>query len=147
MNRDKINRIYESVQKVNQVYEVWAGKHKLTLYEMLMFYEIFQKEKMEITQKELSIKLEAPKTSVNSIIKKQLNAGYIEMRVNPQKQNKREKIISLTENGERYAEKLIRPLLQYEEEAVGMLEDREVETIIAAQNKFADILLSKMEDR
>ena len=41
----------------------------------------------------------------------------------------------------------IRPLLQYEEEAVGMLEDREVETIIAAQNKFADILLSKMEDR
>ena len=43
MNRDKINRIYESVQKVNQVYEVWAGKHKLTLYEMLMFYEIFQK--------------------------------------------------------------------------------------------------------
>lgn len=67
------------------------------------------------------------------------------MRVNPQ--NKREKIISLTENGERYAEKLIRPLLQYEEEAVGMLEDREVETIIAAQNKFADILLSKMEDR
>ena len=142
MNRDKINRIYESVQKVNQVYEVWAGKHKLTLYEMLMFYEIFQKENMEITQKELSIKLEAPKTSVN---KKQLNAGYIEMRVNPQ--NKREKIISLTENGERYAEKLIRPLLQYEEEAVGMLEDREVETIIAAQNKFADILLSKMEDR
>ena len=145
MNRDKINRICESVQKVNQVYEVWAGKHKLTLYEMLMFYEIFQKENMEITQKELSIKLEAPKTSVNSIIKKQLNAGYIEMRVNPQ--NKREKIISLTENGERYAEKLIRPLLQYEEEAVGMLEDREVETIIAAQNKFADILLSKMEDR
>ena len=69
MNRDKINRIYESVQKVNQVYEVWAGKHKLTLYEMLMFYEIFQKENMEITQKELSIKLEAPKTSVNSIIK------------------------------------------------------------------------------
>ena len=67
MNRDKINRIYESVQKVNQVYEVWAGKHKLTLYEMLMFYEIFQKENMEITQKELSIKLEAPKTSAAGI--------------------------------------------------------------------------------
>ena len=51
MNRDKINRIYESVQKVNQVYEVWAGKHKLTLYEMLMFYEIFRRKNMEITQK------------------------------------------------------------------------------------------------
>ena len=92
-NREKIDRIYESAQKIDQVYDVWATKHKLTLYEMMMFYEIFQKENREITQKELSMKLGAPKTSVNSLIKKQLNAGYIWMQVNPQ--NKREKIISL----------------------------------------------------
>ena len=76
-NREKIDRIYESAQKIDQVYDVWATKHKLTLYEMMMFYEIFQKENREITQKELSMKLGAPKTSVNSLIKKQLNAGYI----------------------------------------------------------------------
>lgn len=69
--------IYESAQKIDQVYDVWATKYKLTLYEMMMFYEIFQKENREITQKELSMKLGAPKTSVNSLIKKQLNAGYI----------------------------------------------------------------------
>ena len=69
-NREKIDRIYESAQKIDQVYDVWATKHKLTLYEMMMFYEIFQKENREITQKELSMKLGAPKTSVNSLIKK-----------------------------------------------------------------------------
>ena len=136
-NREKIDRIYESAQKIDQVYDVWATKHKLTLYEMMMFYEIFQKENREITQKELSMKLGAPKTSVNSLIKKQLNAGYIWMQVNPQ--NKREKIISLTES-------LVQPLFQYEEEVIGMLDDRDVETVITVQNKFADILLSKMED-
>ncbi len=143
-NREKIDRIYESAQKIDQVYDVWATKHKLTLYEMMMFYEIFQKENREITQKELSMKLGAPKTSVNSLIKKQLNAGYIWMQVNPQ--NKREKIISLTESGERFARNLVQPLFQYEEEVIGMLDVRDVEIVITVQNKFADILLSKMED-
>ena len=90
------------------------------------------------------MKLGAPKTSVNSLIKKQLNAGYIWMQVNPQ--NKREKIISLTESGERFARNLVQPLFQYEEEVIGMLDDRDVETVITVQNKFADSLLSKMED-
>lgn len=143
-NREKIDRIYESAQKIDQVYDVWATKYKLTLYEMMMFYEIFQKENRELTQKELSMKLGAPKTSVNSLIKKQLNAGYIWMQVNPQ--NKREKIISLTESGERFVRNLVQPLFQYEEEVIGMLDDRDVETVITVQNKFADILLSKMED-
>ena len=143
-NREKIDRIYESAQKIDQVYDVWATKYKLTLYEMMMFYEIFQKENRELTQKELSMKLGAPKTSVNSLIKKQLNAGYIWMQVNPQ--NKREKIISLTESGERFARNLVQPLFQYEGEVIGMLDDRDVETVITVQNKFADILLSKMED-
>ena len=145
MNKDKVDRIYESARKIDQAYEVWATKHKLTLYELLMFYEIFQKENMEITQKDLSMKLGAPKTSVNSLIKKQLQAGYIEMRINPQ--NKREKIISMTESGEHFAKSLVQPLFQYEEEAMEMLDDRDVEIVIATQNKFADILLSKMEGR
>lgn len=145
MNRDKVDRICEAARKIDQAYEVWATKHKLTLYELLMFYEIFQNENREITQKELSMKLGAPKTSVNSLIKKQLQAGYIEMRINPQ--NKREKIISLTESGEHFAKSLVQPLFQYEEEAMEMLDDRDVEIVIATQNKFADILLSKMEGK
>ena len=145
MNKDKVDRICESARKIDQAYEVWATKHKVTLYELLMFYEIFQNENREITQKELSTKLGAPKTSINSLIKKQLHAGYIEMRINPQ--NKREKIISLTESGEHFARDLVQPLFQYEEEAMGMLDARDVEIVIATQNKFADILLSKMEDK
>ncbi len=81
---------------------------------------------------------------LTALLRNELNAGYIWMQVNPQ--NKREKIISLTESGERLPRNLVQPLFQYEEEVIGMLDDRDVETVITVQNKFADILLSKMED-
>ena len=68
-NREKIDRIYESAQKIDQVYDVWATKHKLTLYEMMMFYEIFQKENREITQKELSMKLGAPRLLLTALLR------------------------------------------------------------------------------
>ena len=143
MNRDKIDRIYESVRKINQAYEIWASDHGLTLYEMQIYYVMLRNEKTAITQKDLCLELDAPKTSINSIIKKQLKTGYIEMNVNPQ--NKREKMISLTESGQKFAKKLIQPLFQYEEEVAAMLDDDEMEAAIVAQNRFADLLLGKVE--
>ena len=143
MNREKIDRIYESVRKINHAYEVWAAAHGLTLYEMQIYYVILSKGEDAITQKNLCMELDAPKTSINSIIKKQLRAGYIEMQTNPQ--NKREKIISLTRQGQVFAESLIQPLFRYEEEAAEMLDDEEMEAAIVAQNRFADLLLGKVE--
>lgn len=143
MNRNKIARIYEADRRINRVYEIWSSAHGLTLYEMQIYYVIMEKESRTITQKDLCQELDAPKTSINSIIKKQLRTGYIEMNVNPL--NKREKVISLTESGKTYAEQLIQPLFQYEEEVISMISDEEIETAIMVQNKFADLLLGKVE--
>lgn len=143
MKINKIDRIYESVRKIDQVYETWSTKHGFTLYEMETYYTIMKKEDRKITQKDLCLELDAPKTSINSIIKKQLREGYIEMNVNPL--NKREKIIGLTERGKKVAEDLILPLFQYEKETAAMLDDDEMETAIMMHKKFADILLGKIE--
>lgn len=143
MNRNKIAKIYEADRRINRVYEIWSSAHGLTLYEMQIYYVIMEKESRTITQKDLCQELDAPKTSINSIIKKQLRTGYIEMNVNPL--NKREKVISLTESGKVYAEQLIQPLFQYEEEVISMISDEEIETAIMVQNKFADLLLGKVD--
>ena len=145
MLRNKIDRMYEAVRKINQAYEKWAALHGLTLYEMQIYYEMIKGGETVITQKDLCQKLDAPKTSVNSIIKKQLQAGYIEMNVNPL--NKREKVISLTDSGQKIAKELIEPLFQYEEEAAGQIRNDEMETAIETQNRFADILLGKVEQK
>ena len=143
MKRSNVDRIYEAIRKVNQVYDIWASSHGLTMYEMEIYYEILKTDEMTMTQKDLCQRLEAPKTSINSIIKKQLQNGYIELHTNPQ--NKREKRISLTPKGQEFAKNLIQPLFRYEEEAVAMLAEEEIEAVITAQNKFADILLEKIE--
>ncbi len=143
--RNKIDRIYEAVRKINQAYEIWAAAHGLTLYEMQIYYVMSEKGDAVITQKALCMELDAPKTSINSIIKKQLQTGYIEMNVNPQ--NKREKVLSLTESGQKFAKELIEPLFQYEEEAASMIDELEMEAAIKAQNRFADILLGKVGDK
>lgn len=143
MPRDKIDKMYEAVRKINQVYEKWSALHGLTLYEMQIYYEIMKSEEEVITQKDLCMKLDAPKTSINSIIKKQVQTGYIEMNVNPS--NKREKVLSLTAAGQKFAKELIEPLFQYEEEAAGQICGDEMEAAIETQNRFADILLGKVE--
>lgn len=143
MSREKIDRIYESVKKINHAYEVWAVAHGLTLYELQLYYEMLKSEEETVTQKDLCHKMDAPKTSINSIIKKQLSTGYIEMQTNPQ--NKREKVISLTKSGQVFAQALVQPLLRYEEEAAAMLSDKEIDAAIAAQSQFANILLQKVQ--
>lgn len=145
MERNQIDRMYEAVRKINQVYEKWSALHGLTLYEMQIYYEIMKSGEAAITQKDLCRKLDAPKTSINSIIKKQVQAGYVEMNVNPL--NKREKVISLTPNGQKFAKELIEPLFQYEEEAAGQIRNDEMESAIETQDRFADILLRKVEQK
>lgn len=145
MSREKIDCIYETVKKINHAYELWATAHDLTLYELQIYYEMVKNDSEAMTQKDLCQKLDAPKTSINSIIKKQLNTGYIKMQTNPQ--NKREKIISLTTSGQVFAQALIQPLFQYEEEAATMLDEKEMAAAITIQNQFADTLLQKVEKK
>lgn len=141
--RGRVDRIYEAVQMVNQVYEDWSLRHGITLYEMQVYYIILGEKGASITQRELCEKLDAPKTSINSIIKKQLSRGYIQMTPNPQ--DRREKIISLTQSGEKFAKDLIVPLFEYEEETVRQFSEDEFESAVNLQVKFAQDLRKRTE--
>lgn len=145
MAKNTIDRIYESVRKINHVYEIWAAAHGLTLYELQIYYELMKNDDEVITQRDLCTKLDAPKTSINSIIKKQLQTGYIEMNVNPL--NKREKVISLTKSGKKFAKELVEPLFGYEEEAAEMIDEKEMEAAIDVHERFANFLLEKVNQK
>lgn len=143
MKRNKVDQIYEAVRKIDSAYELWASKHGLTLYEMQIYYEMLKLDEAYITQKDLCLKLDAPKTSINSIIKKQLKSERIIMEVNPE--NKREKIISLTEKGKNFAEELIRPLFKLEDDVAVQIDSSEMDTAIRVQMQLADMLLGGIE--
>ena len=143
MSRDRIDRLYEAIRRADPAYEVWAATHGLTLYELQIYYEMMKNEGEAIRQKDLCKALDAPKTSINSMVKKRMQSGHFCMDVNPE--NKREKIISFTSEGKKFAKELIEPLFQYEDEAAGMISEQEMENAIRVQNQFADILLKKVE--
>lgn len=144
MERIKINKIYDAVKKVNRAYEIWAAKHGLTLYEMQIYYVIVENGGGAITQKDLCTQLDAPKTSINSIIKKQLKTNRIEMSVNPL--NKREKVITLTKEGEKFANNLVLQLFEYENEIVSKIDEKELEIAVKVENDFANGLIEKVND-
>ncbi len=116
MSRDRIDRLYEAIRRADQAYEVWAAAHGLALYELQIYYEMMKNEGEAIRQKDLCKTLDAPKTSINSMVKKRMQSGHFCMDVNPE--NKREKIISFTSEGKKFAKELIEPLFQYEEEGI-----------------------------
>ena len=142
--RIQVDNMYNGIRKINQAYEKWASRFGLTLNEMQIYYEIMDSQQETITQKKLCEALEAPKTSVNSIIKKQMTMGRIDLQVNPQ--NKREKMISLTEEGKLFAKEVILPLFQYEEDIITQFKEKDIDMIIAIQKQFADMLLMKVRD-
>ena len=142
MKENRVDRLYETIRRIDAAYDLWASKQELTSYELQIYYEMLKKEDACITQKELCKKLEAPKTSINSIIKKQLLEGIIQMDINPL--NKREKIISFTEKGKKAAEAVINPLLAYEEEVSELLDAEETEIAIRVQVRLAELLEEKV---
>ena len=46
--RERVDGIYEAIQKVNQVYGKWASAHGMTLYEMQIYYRIMERSLLRL---------------------------------------------------------------------------------------------------
>lgn len=137
-DRDYLNKLYEAVLAIENTYNNWSKEHGLVYYDMQLYYNLMESPERRLTQKELVKNLQAPKTSINSIVKRQLAKGYIAMNVNPD--NQREKFISLTPAGETYAKQLILPLFEQEEQAIAKISHKKIADAIATLSSFAKLL-------
>ncbi|MFQ6792327.1 MAG: MarR family winged helix-turn-helix transcriptional regulator [Thomasclavelia sp.] len=142
-SRDKIDLIYSSVNGIDRIYQKWAKSQNVGYYDMLLYYALMEIDNQGMTQVQFYKELDIPKTTVNSIVKNQLKQGYIYFEVNPE--NKKEKLIYLSESGLEYAKKLILPLFAIEEHAASLIDDQEVEMFSKILSTYAQGLLEKME--
>ena len=139
--RDNIDTIYNSIYRVDKLYEKWAKKNNIGYYNMLLFYYLIEEGKM--TKKEICDEIEIPKQTLNNIVKSVKEQGYIQLEVNPL--NKKEKEISLTQAGKEYAEKLIFPLFEMEEYVLSQIPVESLRQVVQTLNLFGDIFSEKME--
>ena len=116
--RDQEDHLMEKVNAIDRAYEQYAKAKGLT-YMSLSILELLFKNQKEYTQKQICEITHYPKQTVNLIMKSFLENGYIELK--EAKADRRNKTISLTGIGEKYAEEIVTPALHVDEEAFSKL--------------------------
>ena len=104
-------RYYTLWRECNLMYEEWSKEQGLSMNGYLILYSFYDEEDAP-TQKYISQKWMIPKQTVNTILKDYMNQGLIEAVSMPE--DKRNKILKLTESGKAYADKIIGKLQEKE---------------------------------
>lgn len=104
---EQLQRFYALWKEGNAMYEEWAKKRGLSSNSVLVLYSLYEL-KENCTQKSISQKWSIPKQTINTILKEFSANGYIELLTD--KEDKRNKLITLTPKGRTYAGKIIEAL-------------------------------------
>lgn len=97
------------------------------------------------SQKQICEEWGFPRTTLNTIIKQAEAAGYLTLIPIPGK--RRERNISLTENGKIYAKKILKPVYQAEEAAMREVLAQKHENFVAAIEQFETRLKEIVEEQ
>lgn len=141
-NWDKsIKAITSAVDRTDYLYEKWAKKQGVNNYVSRIMYMLYlsgvnrQKERVE--------NYGMPKQTVNTVITELQKKGYIILI--PDENDKRSKIIKLTQEGINYANKIVTPLLDCEIRVLKKMGTQRVEMLIDTMNQYADLLETEMK--
>lgn len=107
----QLQRYYSLWKDCNAMYENWAKEQGLSSNGVLVLYSFYENDG-NCTQKAISEKWNIPKQTVNTILKDFLSCGYVEMFSMPE--DKRNKIVRLTESGKNFAQNVIGKLHEKE---------------------------------
>ena len=126
------------------LYENWAKKYGLTNTSLFVL-DMIHKLNGYCIAKDICERLLFPKQTVNSILKRFVEFGWIILQ--PAQHDKRNKVISLTPAGMRYADDILKKLYQLEETAMQKLSAREREEMKKQNAKFLHMLQHVMEEQ
>lgn len=141
-NWDKsIKAITSAVDRTDYLYEKWAKKLGVNNYVSRIMYMLYLSEVNR--QKEMVENYGMSKQTVNTVITELQKKGYIILI--PDENDKRSKIIKLTQEGINYANKIVTPLLDCEIRVLKKMGTQRVEMLIDTMNQYADLLETEMK--
>lgn len=126
--------------KINGLYRRWSQKHSLNYYMAGMLYTLITED--AVTQKELCEYYEIPKQTVNNIISSMKKDGIITL--TKRDQDKRKRLITLTEFGMKYAEEQLLELFEIEAATMRKLGADKIMSMVALINEFSNTLENEM---
>lgn len=129
------------------LYDEYAKRHGMLMKTLLVVNVLFY-AKDGMTQKEICKRTFQSKQTVNLIIKNLLSQRYVTVTEMPE--NKRNKIVQMTDAGKSYCEKVVRHITWAEDTAMSMLTAEEQKQLIDLSRAFTkhltELINSEMED-
>lgn len=108
-----VRRIITSINQLDGIYYLWSKKTNIQENMLAVLYAL--NDGKSHTQIEISQEYIIPKTTVNTVIKKCVEKGWIQLENGS---NQREKTICLTETGKEYTRKIMKDIIKTEEMAI-----------------------------
>lgn len=119
------------------LYDEYAKRHGMLMKTLLVVNVLFYNDlygKCGMTQTEICQRTFQSKQTVNLIIRNLLNEEYVT--VEERKENKREKLVRMTEAGKAYCENVVRHITWAEDTAMSMLTPEEQKQLIDLSRTF-----------
>ena len=127
MRKEQFTRFNHIMQGIERIYEDYAKSVGLT-YMSLTVLEIIYYAETPCTQKEICEITHYNKQIVNSIIKSFSEKGYLDFQ--EVASDRRNKYVLLTSVGKTYADGILLPLGEIEQNALSVLSDKEGERLL-----------------
>ncbi len=128
MENDLIKLIRELNKNIsigNRIYGRCANEEELNLIENPILYSLLIFK--NLTQKDIADEYALPKQTVNNIIKRLETDGIVKLVSS--NTDKRKKIIVLTDNGEEYISKRLKPMIDSENKAAELMGKERLEKL------------------
>lgn len=146
MEREKVRMYVNRYCKLRDIqfaaYEMYARKYGLTAKELFVLDIIWFSED-GCLQSEICERLSASKQTVSAIIKKFWIQDYISL--TESKDDRRNKVVRLTDSGIRYVKEIIPPAAEAEVDAMCRLSDSDIAELLRITAKFSDYMKNSFE--
>lgn len=140
--KDQQRDFYLLWSQVNIIYSRWADRLGVPYDTLITLYGLDIHGRM--TQKNICDFYGFPKQTVNGIIRRLKNNGYISLEANPA--DRREKLVSLTDSGSAYVKELLAPLYHAEQHAFSEAGVQNISQMLKTIDLFNNSMKKFLED-
>ncbi len=134
------NQLYKEMDKI---YHLYAKRNGLSDTSFWLLYSLCESE--TYTQREICSAWHYPPQTINSALKNLERKGYLALHAIAG--NQKNKRVVLTEKGAALAKSVVFPLIDAEQEAFEGLQEKDRNSLLAATQKYVELLHTAVNER
>lgn len=140
--REQIKLVNIALSGTLDLYRIWAKKHELNYNALVVLYTL--NDYKICTQKQICDWWALPKQTVHGILADFEKKGYISITANAE--NKRERLITFTDHGKKFASSILEQLYTMEENAMYKLGDEKRKQLIDSNTTYYELLKEEIQN-